>query len=133
MKVQGQCHCGAIAFEAEVDPSRASICHCTDCQVLSGTAYRATVPASAESFVLERGQPNTYVKVAESGRQRLHAFCGRCGTPIYATSVTTPTIYSLRIGTLAQRQQIVPTCQIWCRSALPWSHALDGLPREQTQ
>ena len=38
MKIDGGCHCGAIAYEAEVDPEKTSICHCTDCQQLTGTA-----------------------------------------------------------------------------------------------
>ncbi len=40
MRIDGQCHCGGITYEAEVDPATARICHCTDCQVLSGTAFR---------------------------------------------------------------------------------------------
>jgi hypothetical protein len=39
MKIDGGCHCGAIAYEAEVDPDRVGICHCTDCQQLTGTAF----------------------------------------------------------------------------------------------
>ena len=38
MKVDGGCHCGSITFEAEIDPDAVGICHCTDCQRLSGTA-----------------------------------------------------------------------------------------------
>jgi hypothetical protein len=36
MKVEGGCHCGAIAYEAVVDPQSAGLCHCSDCQTLSG-------------------------------------------------------------------------------------------------
>ena len=32
MKIDGGCHCGYIAYEAEADPANAMICHCTDCQ-----------------------------------------------------------------------------------------------------
>jgi hypothetical protein len=37
MKINGQCHCGAVRFEAEIDPGQVSICHCTDCQALTGS------------------------------------------------------------------------------------------------
>ena len=43
MQVHGSCHCGAIEFEAAVDPTRVTICHCTACQNLTGSAYRVTV------------------------------------------------------------------------------------------
>ena len=40
MKVDGGCHCGNITYRAEIDPDKVLICHCTDCQTLSGSAYR---------------------------------------------------------------------------------------------
>ena len=43
MKVDGRCLCGYLAYEAEVDPDSTLICNCTDCQVLSGSAFRVTV------------------------------------------------------------------------------------------
>lgn len=131
LKVQGGCHCGAIRFEAKVDPDRITLCHCTDCQQLSGGPYRATAPAPAETFRLSAGTPRSYVKTAESGAQRRHAFCGDCGTPIYATSVETPRSYSLRIGTLDQRRALTPKRQIWRRSALPWCDNLEDVPIDQ--
>ena len=36
MKVTGSCHCGQITYEAEVDPETVRVCHCTDCQKLTG-------------------------------------------------------------------------------------------------
>jgi hypothetical protein len=90
MKIDGHCHCGQIAFEAEVDPTALSICHCTDCQTLTGSAFRINIPAPAEHFVLRSGTPKSYVKTAESGNKRRHAFCGDCGTPIYACAVDNP-------------------------------------------
>ena len=75
MKIDGRCHCGDITFEAEVDPDAPHICRCTDCQTHSGSAFRMNILASAEHFVL-RGTPKTYIKTAESGNKRLHAFCG---------------------------------------------------------
>jgi hypothetical protein len=64
MKVNGRCHCGQISFEAEVDPARVRICHCTDCQNLTGTAFRTTVPSLLGTFVLRSGTPKIYIKTA---------------------------------------------------------------------
>src|SRR5437868_9734083 len=69
MKIDGHCHCGEITFQAEVDPDALNICHCTDCQTLSGTAFRVNIPALAEHFVLLSGTPKTYIKTAESGNK----------------------------------------------------------------
>ncbi len=130
MKVQGACHCGAIAFSAEVDPAAVDICHCSDCQTLTGTAYRVSVPAPAESLRLVRGEPRIYVRTAESGNRRAQAFCPTCGTPLWSTTVEQPRpSYTLRVGALAERDQLPPQRQYWCRSAQGWAGDLDGLPR----
>ena len=31
MRVHGSCHCGAITYEADVDPALVGVCSCTDC------------------------------------------------------------------------------------------------------
>ena len=131
MKVHGRCHCGEIVYEAEIDPRDVSICHCTDCQTLTGTAYRVSVPAKAADLRFLKGAPKIYVKTAESGRQRAQAFCGTCGTPIYASDATAPLVCNLRTGALAERAELKPLRQIWCRSALNWVQDLDGMGMQE--
>ncbi len=70
MKVTGGCHCGQITYEAEVDPATIRVCHCTDCQKLTGTAFRATIASLPGTFVLKSGTPKIYIKTAESGNKR---------------------------------------------------------------
>jgi hypothetical protein len=128
MKIDGSCHCGRITFEAEIDSGASSICHCRDCQKLTGTAFRLTVPVAAERFHLLTGSPKIYVKTADSGAARAQAFCGDCGTPIFATAADqAPEVYGIRVGTIRQRDQLAPTKQIWRRSALPWLPAMSEL------
>ena len=133
MHVNGGCHCGRIRYEADVDPALVSACHCTDCQVLSGSAYRVSVRAPAATFKLTSGSPKTYIKTADSGNRRVHAFCADCGAPVYACAPTDPPFYSLRVGGLQQRAQLPPRQQIWCRSALPWSSDLGGVAQQERQ
>ncbi|HEY2676505.1 MAG TPA: GFA family protein [Steroidobacteraceae bacterium] len=131
MRVDGHCHCGQIRFEAQVDADQVSICHCTDCQALTGTAYRVSVPAAASDFRLLAGSPKIYIKTAESGNQRAQAFCGNCGTPIYAADPVNPRTFNLRVGAITQRSALPPMRQIWCRSALPWSADIRNLNRSE--
>lgn len=128
MKVVGSCHCGEITFEAQIDPHAVRICHCTDCQTLTGSAYRVTVQTPIGGFLLRSGIPTTYVKTAASGNQRVHAFCPNCGTPIYSTDLQEPRAYGIRVGTLKERGELPPTLQIWYRSALPWATRLNEIP-----
>jgi hypothetical protein len=133
MRVDGGCHCGYITYEAEINPDTVSICHCTDCQTLSGSAYRTNVRTVEGGFRLLTGQPRIYVKTAESGNKRAQAFCPECGSPIYATSVTDPKIYGLRVGTIRQRAELRPKSQGWCRSAQAWVNELGSLPQHAKQ
>jgi hypothetical protein len=134
MKIDGRCHCGYITYEADADPALAAICHCTDCQTFSGAAFRGNVPVQAEKFHMTGGEPTFYVKTAESGNKRKQAFCPRCGTSIYATSVEDhPKVFGLRLGAIKQRDQFVPKTQIWTRSAQPWVNTLASLPKIETQ
>ena len=134
MNITGGCHCGAIRYEAEVDPATAGICHCTDCQILSGTAFRVSIRAAPGSFRITAGTPRVYTKTAESGILRDQAFCETCGSPIYAaTPGPEPRIYSIRAGTIDQRQALRPAGQIWLRSQLPWLGELAGLPGADQQ
>ena len=128
LKIDGCCHCGQISYEADINPDYVVICHCTDCQTISGAPYRVTVPVKAENFKL-RGQPKTYVKTADSGNKRVLAFCADCGTPIYSTTVDDRRIFSLRLGAVKQRAQLNPKSQGWCRSALPWATDIGHIPR----
>ena len=133
MKIQGGCHCGYIAYEAEIDPETVSICHCTDCQTLTGSAYRTNVRSREGTFKLLAGQPKIYVKTAESGNKRAHGFCPECGTPIYSTTVSDPKVHGLRVGTIRQRAELRPTSQGWCRSAQSWVMDLSSLPQSAKQ
>jgi hypothetical protein len=134
VKVLGGCHCGAVRYEADVDPERVTICHCTDCQELTGTAYRVSVPTRREDFRLLSGAPKTYIKTAESGRKRVQAFCADCGAPLYAHAMEdNPATYGLRVGTLDRRRELAPRKQIWCRSALPWSRDISALPTRERE
>lgn len=131
MRIDGSCHCGAIAFEAEADPTTASICHCADCQSMTGTAFRFNIRVDGPNFRLLRGTPSLYLKTtADSGNKRVQAFCPTCGTPMYATAPgDNPPAYTVRIGTLRQRDQFTPKVQKWFKSARSWVTELGSVPR----
>ena len=127
MKVNGNCHCGAIRFTADVDESQVMICHCTDCQTLTGSAFRVVVPAETEALRLE-GAPKIYVKTAQSGAQRVQAFCPNCGTPLYSSAVADAKRVFLRTGAIRERARLRPALQIWRRSAVGWLDGLSSVP-----
>ena len=134
MRVDGGCSCGQVGYEAEVDPARVAICHCTDCQINSGAAFGVVVSVVGHRFELTSGALRTYEKIAESGRVRVLSFCPECGTRIHAHSPgDAEAFFGLRVGTVNQRALLVPRVQVWCQSAQPWVATLDEIPRRAQQ
>jgi hypothetical protein len=129
MKIDGGCYCGDVTYEATVDAERVGICHCTDCQTFSGSAFRTGALASKDHFRVLTGKPKIYVKTAQSGGKRAQAFCPECGTQVYSFAPDDPQVFSIRIGTARQRDQLIPSAQIWCRSAQPWAMNLSEMKK----
>lgn len=129
MQIDGQCHCGTVTYEAEIQPDEVGICHCTDCQRLTGSAFRVTVSTPASQFRLTGNMPKRYEKRADNGALRLQFFCGDCGSPIYTTGVGKDAVtIGIRWGSINQRGDLKPQHQIWCRSAVGWLDSVAGLP-----
>ena len=73
---QGGCHCGALRFEANLDPSAGTIkCNCTYCA--KSRAWHARVEAED---ICVSGEMTDY-----RGRNPVahHFFCPRCGVHVY--------------------------------------------------
>jgi hypothetical protein len=134
MRIDGRCHCGYITYEAEIDPEKVMICHCTDCQTLSGSAFRTVVFTRENTFKLLSGELKIYVKTGESGTQRPQSFCPECGTPIYSSTMGEgPKVHVIRVGTVRQRDQLIPKLQLWCRSSQQWLSGLSSIPKSEKQ
>lgn len=134
MKITGQCHCGAIKYEADLDPDSVGICHCTDCQAISASAFRTVGIVKPGAFTLLTGQPKIYIKTGDSGNKREQAFCDNCGSGLYAAAVgDEPKAKNLRLGTVTQRAELAPQFQVWCDSALPWLPKIDTPKRSPGQ
>ena len=134
MNIDGRCHCGQITYRAEIKPEEIEICHCTDCQTLSGSAYRTIAGATPGTFELLTGDLSKYEKVAENGSIRVQTFCPNCGSPIYSSPPDgVEGFLGIRVGTITQRDELEPTHQIWFRSAQEWTQDLSAMAVIETQ
>lgn len=129
MQIDGGCHCGHVTYRADIDPERVSICHCTDCQVLTGSPYRVTVICSGAQIWMTGKSSKTYAKAGDNGRKRIQHFCPECGSPLFSSGEGDQSDdWGIRWGSIRQRDRLAPRRQIWCRSAAPWIGGLDGMP-----
>lgn len=129
--IDGECLCGHVRYEATIECSKIRICHCTQCQVSSATAFRVGVLVHKDQFRLLSGDLKCFVKTAESGAPRALYFCPHCGTSIYGCAVHEPVMLSLRLGTARQRAQLSPEAQMWSRSKMPWLSSLVDIPSHE--
>jgi hypothetical protein len=129
MHTAGGCFCGALEYEAEVDDTRVGVCHCRDCQIFSGSAFRMAAVVEPSSFRFTKGTPKLFDKTADSGKVRRMAFCGDCGThicslPVHASELGA--FVSLRVATSRDFAKIKPTGELWCRSKVAWLPEIKG-------
>jgi len=129
MKTTGGCFCGAITYAAEIDERRVGICHCRDCQIFSGSAFRAAVVVAPDSFTITKGTPRTFDKTADSGNVRRMLFCGECGTHLASTPSDPDSegaFVSIRAATSVDFASFPIAGELWCRSRLPWMPEIEG-------
>lgn len=126
MKIDGGCHCGAVRYQASISPKLVTICHCADCQTISGAPYRANVRVLRANLHLT-GELSLYAKVGSSGEETITTFCGVCGSAIYSCKEGTDFV-NLRIGGVSQRATLAPAAQGFSASALPWALDISGIP-----
>ena len=116
MQINGACLCGDITWRATIDPTLVGVCHCTDCQMVGGSAFQ-----------LLSGELTAYVKVAESGNPPTMSFCGRCATMHHTGNTADTGLLSLRLGSCEQKHELSPQVQIWCQSPMDWAEVEGGI------
>jgi hypothetical protein len=129
LPLTGGCHCGAVRYELSAPPLLAYLCHCTDCQRQTGTAFAMSMPAPRATFKITKGEPARYQRQRANGTMASARFCADCGTRLYGDSL--PEMVILRPGNLDDPTWVTPVAQMWTRSARPWARRDDVLTYEQ--
>jgi len=116
----GGCQCGAVRYEISAAPDATYVCHCTDCQRQSGSAFAMAIRVPMEHFRLLHGTLKKFMRRCDSGRSMDCLFCPECGTRIYHVSERFPHYRSIKPGTLDDQRWNKPTHHLFVRSKLPW-------------
>jgi hypothetical protein len=132
MLVTGQCHCGHVRYQAEIDPDEIGICHCTDCQRLTGSPFRVTAHVPEGAIIVTGNPPKIYRKAGESGAIRRQYFCPECGSPLF-TSADGEGEWGIRWGSIDEREKLIPSTQIWTRSGVHWLGEISDIPASEKE
>jgi hypothetical protein len=125
----GHCQCGELRYQIRGEPVTLYVCHCTNCQKQSSSAFGMSLRIKRDDFHLLAGTLKSFTEVADSGGEKNCAFCPDCGTRIYhapAHGRAGGTI-NVKPGTLDDTSWLHPIGQMWTKSAQSWVHIPNGL------
>jgi hypothetical protein len=126
--IEGRCLCGRVHYVADAAPKFVGICHCTDCQRFSGSAFTIFVGVPAAALTVT-GTLKTFTKPGDSGKPIHRRFCPECGCSLMDQAEALPGLTMIFAGTLDDRSWIQPRSQIYCDSAQPWVHLAGEMKR----
>lgn len=91
MEEFGGCLCGAVRFSVDRPPDWVTMCCCTFCQRVTGTAMVTEPIFARDALIVTTGTPSVFVHVSEGSGQEVHLhFCAVCGSNLYLTFARWP-------------------------------------------
>ena len=111
----GRCQCGAIEYQVAEPFAFQIVCHCTECQKLSGAAFGITAITTPQAFTITKGQLKKWSRPADSGNTNDCYFCEGCGNRIYHQKPERPDMIKLKPGTLDDVSVIKPDLHVWVK------------------
>jgi len=126
----GHCLCGSITYTATAAPVMQGVCHCTDCQRQTGTAFSIVIGVPRDALRIEGDTLSSFTTIGEVHQTPTERkFCSACGSPIASFVEGMPDLAWIKAGTLDDASWLEPAFEIWVRSAQPWAPHIEGVPQ----
>ena len=118
MKIEGGCLCGKVRYSADVEPTFVGVCHCTNCQKGTGSAFSVVVAVPTPALTVQ-GTLETFTGRGDSGKATYRRFCPACGSALIDEAEIMPNVTMIMAGTLDDASWVKPASEIFCDSAQP--------------
>ena len=115
----GGCQCGAVKFEAPETQSALYVCHCTQCQKQSASAFGISFTVPRQSLKLIAGAPLFWLRNTAKGHSLECAFCPECGTRLWHQSSGHPDSLNIKAGSFDEPVDLSGAQHIWVVSKVP--------------
>jgi hypothetical protein len=127
--LRGSCLCGGVKYQAEGPLGTVARCHCDQCRKASGSEFACNASVPAAGFRVLQGEDLLEQFEWSPGEARV--FCGRCGSPLFKRSASTPNMVRLRLGCLDADVEIdsKPALHVFVAEKPAWSDITDALPQ----
>lgn len=97
------------------------VCHCTECQHQSGSAFGMSLSVRKADFELLCGSLSFFERSSNSGMKVGAAFCPTCGVRVYHEPERMQgAALNVRAGTLDDLSGLTPSAHVWTSSKQPW-------------
>jgi hypothetical protein len=127
-EVKGRCRCGGVSYASTAEPVFVGICHCTNCQKSTGSAYATVLAVPTDSLTIS-GTTQRFDDMADSGKGVHRDFCPKCGSTVTQTADVMAGLTMVPVGTLDDAAAFKPAMQIYCDSAMPWAPLAGDIAR----
>lgn len=118
LPIGGGCQCGAVRYRITGRPVTFYLCHCSECQRHTSSAFGESLRLRREDLKVD-GELKLTTRGSESGTLREGWFCPECGVRIWHGSRGSVMV-NIKAGTLDDTSWLVPAGHIWTRSAQPF-------------
>ena len=119
-RLEGRCQCGDVTYRIDGETIALFVCHCTECQCQTASAFGMALWLQDYEKELLTGATRTWARTMPSGKQLIGEFCQSCGTRLFHQVAGQSKVMSVKPGTLNNTKSINPVAHIWTRSAQPW-------------
>jgi hypothetical protein len=130
--LEGGCLCRRVRYRLREEPLAFYACHCTDCQMESGSAFGLSMIVRREGLEPLSGELALVPVTMPDGREKRAVRCAHCGTRVWGEPAKFPQVRTLRPGTLDGPGAFEPYGNIWTASARRWVALAPG-PRFERQ
>ena len=127
-RISGRCACGGINYATTANPDFTLICHCRQCQRISGSGHAAQFAVPVKETRVE-GAVKFSDQIADSGNTVSSGFCKRCGSPMLTKTTKMPDTYFFHAATLDDPSIFVPQFVVYEEAKPPWDHVDESIAR----
>lgn len=129
MKLSGGCYCGKVRYEAQGEPLMRGLCHCRECQYISGGGANVALAMPKSGFNYTSGEPKSFSREdLENPVER--QFCADCGTSLASLPPTLPDLIILKVGTLDDPSVFgKPDLAFYCVDKQAFHYLPDDIPQ----
>lgn len=115
----GGCQCGQVRYRVPRVPLALYVCHCTECQKQSASAFGISFSIPRHTLNVVNGLPSFWSRRTARGHALECAFCGICGSRLWHQSSGYPDSLNIKGGSLDDPIDLSSATHIWVSSKLP--------------